>query len=93
MSGISGGDSLVVNHQASDRKIADPSFDSLTGNASLCSWKRHFTLISHRNQAVFPLLWPSLTRDLQIELKKVLSALVWLEGCRVPVSYERTNQY
>ena len=31
-----------VEHRASDRKVADPWFDSRTGNVSLCSWERQF---------------------------------------------------
>ena len=36
----------MVEQQARDRKVADPWFDSRTGNVPLCPWERHFTLIS-----------------------------------------------
>ena len=54
------------------KKVADPWFESRSGNASLCPWERHFTLISHWGRAVYPLWWPSLTKDLQTEPKKML---------------------
>ena len=63
---------LLVERYASDRKVADPWFDSQTGNASLCPRERHFALIFHCGQALFPLWWPSLTKDLQTEHEKVL---------------------
>ena len=72
------GDSAVVEHQACDRKVDDPWFDSQTGNALLCPWERHFMLISHWDQAVYPLSWlwwPSLTKDLQTEAKIRCSTL------------------
>ena len=75
-----GDDSSWVKHQASDGKVADLWFDSRTGNALLCSWERHLTLISHRGQAVHPLWWPSLTKDLQTEPKKVLCIGVVRQG-------------
>ena len=65
-----GGDSSVVERRIRDRKVADFRFDSQTGNASLCPWKRYFTLVSHRDEAVY-LLWTSRTKDLQTEPKKV----------------------
>ena len=42
----------VVGRRISDQKVADSWFDSRTGNASLFSWKRHFTLICHWGQAL-----------------------------------------
>ena len=80
----------MVEHRASDRKVAIPWFDSRTGHALLCPWERHFTLISHWDQAVYPLWLPSQTKDLQTEPKKC-SALVLLDRCRVPGSYERVS--
>ena len=87
----SGGDSSVVERRASDRKIADPWFDSRTGNASLSPWQRHYTPISHLNQAVYRLWWPSLVKDLHKNPKKGCSALVWLDRRRVPDSCKHTK--
>ena len=37
-----------ANHRrVCDRKLVGSRFDFRTGNASLCPWKRHFTLIFH----------------------------------------------
>ena len=85
-----GGDSSVVERRVSNRKIADPRFDSHTGSASFCTLKRHFTFIFYWGRALYPLWWTSLTKDLQTEPKKC-SALVWLDRLRMPGSYERTN--
>ena len=41
----------LVKHWVGDRKAADSRFDSQTGSALLCPWERHFTLISHWDQA------------------------------------------
>ena len=30
----------LIERRVSDRKVADPWFDSQTGNALLCSWER-----------------------------------------------------
>ena len=68
----------LVELRVCDRKVAESRFDSRTGNASLCPRERHCTLISHWGQAVYPLWWPSLTKDLQAEPKKC-SALVNLD--------------
>ena len=68
--------SSEVELRVSDRKVADHWFDSRTGKASLCPWERHFTLTSHWGEAVHPLWWPSLTKDLQTEPKKVLCVAV-----------------
>ena len=78
----------MVEHRVGDRKVADSRFDFRTGNASLCPWERQFTLISHCGQAVHPLWWSSLTKDLQTEPKKWCSALVWFDRQRVPGLYE-----
>ena len=32
-------------------------------------WERQFTFIFHWGQPVYPLLWPSLTKDLQTEFQ------------------------
>ena len=74
-------------------KVAGPWFDSRTSNAWLCSWERHFTLISYSSQAVYPLWWHNLTKDLQKEPKKRCSALVWLDGRGVPGSFDRIVYY
>ena len=62
-------------------------FWQTTGNA-LCSWERHayFSL----GQTVYPLWWPSLTKDLQTVPQKECSALVWLGTRGVPGSCGRT---
>ena len=70
-------DSSVVEKRDCERKVTGPWFDSRTGNGSLCPWKRHLMLISHSEQsthaqAVYPLWWPSLIKDLQTEPKKLL---------------------
>ena len=67
-----GGDSPVVENRTSDPKVAGFWFDSRTSNASLCLWERYFTLISYWSQAVYPLWWSSLTKNLQTEPQKVL---------------------
>ena len=60
----------MVERRVSDRKVANPWFDSLSGNTSLYSWKRQFKLICHWGQAVYPLWWPRMTKDLQTAPKK-----------------------
>ena len=59
-----GGDSLEAERQASDQKFAESRFDSRFDNVSLCPWERHFTLIAHWGQAIYPLWWSNLTKDL-----------------------------
>ena len=61
-----------IKRRICDRKVADSRFDSRTGNASLCPWERHLTLIFHWTRVIHPLWGPRLTKDLQTELKKVL---------------------
>ena len=78
---------LLVEIRVSAPKVADPWFDSQTGNALLRTWGRHFTLISHWGQIVYLLWWPSLTR---LANKSPKSALRWCghTNGRVPGSYE-----
>ena len=82
----------MIELWVSNRKVADPWFDSRTGNALLRPWDSLFTLIFHWSQAVYPIWWPSLTKDLQTKPKKGCSALLWLDRRRVPGSYQRTNK-
>ena len=86
-----------TERRASDRKVAGRWFDSRTGDASLCPWEGHFTSISHWGQAVYPLVWPSLTKDLQIEPPKKFSASVcWLrqmESAWLIRKNERTTEH
>ena len=49
----------LLELRVSDPKFADPAFDFRTGNSLLCSWKRLFTIISHRGLAVNPLNGPA----------------------------------
>ena len=65
--------SSVMQHQASEQKVADSGFESQTGNILLYPQERHFMLIFHWDQAVYLMFWTSLTKDLQTEPKKVLS--------------------
>ena len=82
----------VVKHRVCDRKVADSRFDSRAANASLRPWEKHFTPISYRSQAIYPLWWLSLTKDLQTEpTKQKYSTLVWLHRRRMFGIHERTN--
>ena len=65
--------SSVVEHQVSDRKIADPLFDSQIDHVSLGSWEKDATLISYWGPAVYP-LWCRLRlmKDFQTEPKTCL---------------------
>ena len=66
-------EAAAIAQLVGDRKVADSWFDSPTGNVSLCPWERHFTITSNgTDQAVYPLWWPSLTRDLRTEPEKML---------------------
>ena len=60
------GNSSVVEHRASDWKLADSWFDSRTSHSSSCSWEIHFTHISHRGKQprLCLLRWTSQTIDL-----------------------------
>ena len=69
----------MVESRASDQNAADFRFDSRPGNASLCLWKRHFTLISHWGHSVYSLWWASLTKEIQTEPKKVLCVSVVIQ--------------
>ena len=55
-----------------DQKVADCRFDYRTGNAVYCYWERRFKFIFHWGEAVNLLLWPSQTKDLLTEPKKVI---------------------
>jgi len=50
----------------SNRKIVKPWFDSLCGSASLCPCKGKYCFPPW-TQAIYPLWWPSLTKDVQTE--------------------------
>jgi len=64
---MSGGGVTQFRAPASNRKIVKPWFDSLCGSTSLCPWERHLRYIPSWSQAVYPLWWPSLTKDMLTE--------------------------
>jgi len=64
-----------VKRRASNRKVAKPWFDSRCGSASLCPWEKHSMLFPTWGQAVYPLWWPSLTKDMQTE--QLCVGVVW----------------
>ena len=79
----SGDDSSVVERRASDRKVADPWFDSRIGSTLLCPWERSLRLLNKYYYFPFEsnclsVVWPRLTKNLQTEPKKVL----WVGGIR-----------
>ena len=48
-----GGDNSMVERRVGDWMVADPWFDSKTGNASLRPGKRRFIIISHWDLAIY----------------------------------------
>ena len=83
-------DIFLVKRQINERKVSNPWFDFQTGNASLCSWKRHFTLIFLWGQAVYS-LWRKVWQKTCKQNPKKCSGLVWLGWRRVSSSHKQTK--